>query len=340
MNYPFYAVCILLACGILNAVMPRLVRRDILFGVTTRAEFHATAEARRLLNRYSAHVLLLTLGCSLLAIWVAWMQVPRWSILLALLTIEIAGCTALYAVAHRDARRFHAPQSSWRVADLGAVRSQFLDSWLPVLIGVIALCAGFAFAFLLPDGSNRAPLFEGASAIAARWKLVSGGPWRVSFFLGMFTGGLIGPRLLCLAPARASFSKQRRIIQRAVGVVCVFFGIAGSLALAAAALGRPVPEHLLPFTFSLIALLTAVYWAILGRISARTEVALGPEGLPMGDHTQDDCWKWGLFYCNPQDMAILVPARCSPGYTFNFGRPATWLIIAALVALFLLPLVL
>ena len=341
MNHPLSAVYIVLAYGILNAVMPRWVRRDILFGVTTRAELRATAEARRLLNRYSAHVLLLTLGCSLLAISVAWMPVPRWSSLLAL-PIQIAGCMALYAVAHRDARRFHTPQSSWRVADLGPVRRKFLDSWLPVLIGVIALCAGFAFAFLLPDGSNRAPLFEGASAISARWKLVGSGPWGtpLSFYLGLFTGVLGGTRLLRSAPARASSSRQRRIMQRVGGLLVGIFGMAGSLVLAADALGRPVPEHFLPVTFSLIALFTAVYWAILGRTSARTEVALGPEGLPLGDQTPDDCWKWGLFYCNPQDMAILVPARCGPGYTVNFGRPVTWLMIAALIALFLLPLVL
>jgi len=56
MNPLYVGACILFAYGTLQAVMPRGVRRDILFGVTTRAEFRATTEARKLLNRSSANV--------------------------------------------------------------------------------------------------------------------------------------------------------------------------------------------------------------------------------------------------------------------------------------------
>lgn len=79
MNPP-YAACILFVLRILRAVMPRWVRRDVLFGVTTQAEFRATAETRTLLNRYSTDVLILTLGCSLLAMCAAWLPSPRGSV--------------------------------------------------------------------------------------------------------------------------------------------------------------------------------------------------------------------------------------------------------------------
>ncbi len=34
---------------------------------------------------------------------------------------------------------------------------------------------------------------------------------------------------------------------------------------------------------------------------------------------QDDCWKWGMFYYNPNDPAILVNKRYGLGWTVNFG---------------------
>jgi uncharacterized membrane protein len=54
-----------------------------------------------------------------------------------------------------------------------------------------------------------------------------------------------------------------------------------------------------------------------------------------GDGTPDRCWKAGLFYVNPEDPAVFVPKRAGIGYTLNFGRPAGW---AALLAILAVPL--
>jgi uncharacterized membrane protein len=39
----------------------------------------------------------------------------------------------------------------------------------------------------------------------------------------------------------------------------------------------------------------------------------------------------GPFYCNPQDRRVFVPKRWGWGWTCNFARPASWLIILGLV---------
>ena len=49
-------------------------------------------------------------------------------------------------------------------------------------------------------------------------------------------------------------------------------------------------------------------------------------GDPMADHY----WKWGWFYHNPDDPALIVPMRTGFGYSFNYARPSVWL-SAALV---------
>jgi hypothetical protein len=47
------------------------------------------------------------------------------------------------------------------------------------------------------------------------------------------------------------------------------------------------------------------------------------------DPMPDDSWKWGQFYFNPSDPALVVPARSDVGFSPNFARPAvliTWTI--------------
>jgi uncharacterized membrane protein len=55
----------------------------------------------------------------------------------------------------------------------------------------------------------------------------------------------------------------------------------------------------------------------------------------IGDRTPDAAWKWGLFYYNPEDPAVIVEKRFGLGYTLNFGNRWSWVIMPAL----LLPLV-
>lgn len=58
--------------------------------------------------------------------------------------------------------------------------------------------------------------------------------------------------------------------------------------------------------------------------------------------TDSRFWKAGIFYYNPADSALMVPKREGlGGYTMNFGRPTSWLLLAAILLLpLLLPLLL
>jgi hypothetical protein len=37
------------------------------------------------------------------------------------------------------------------------------------------------------------------------------------------------------------------------------------------------------------------------------------------DPMPDACWKWGWYYSNPSDPAVVVPLRSGPGCSFNFA---------------------
>lgn len=47
----------------------------------------------------------------------------------------------------------------------------------------------------------------------------------------------------------------------------------------------------------------------------------------------DRHWKAGVFYWNSDDPAVMVPKRFGVGWTCNFARPLTWVIMLALMAL-------
>ena len=50
------------------------------------------------------------------------------------------------------------------------------------------------------------------------------------------------------------------------------------------------------------------------------------------ERDDDRFWKAGLLYVNRDDPGIMVGARFGVGWTFNFGNPTAWLVIAGIVA--------
>ena len=43
----------------------------------------------------------------------------------------------------------------------------------------------------------------------------------------------------------------------------------------------------------------------------------------------DEHWKLGVFYYNPDDASLFLPERFGIGWTMNWARPAVWAIMFA-----------
>lgn len=53
--------------------------------------------------------------------------------------------------------------------------------------------------------------------------------------------------------------------------------------------------------------------------------------------TNPEFYKWGLFYFNRADQRVIVPkVNRFLGWTFNFARPESWLIIIAFIIVLIL----
>lgn len=96
------------------------------------------------------------------------------------------------------------------------------------------------------------------------------------------------------------------------------------------------------FTVSSVALFAAsfggfaLYYATTGDHGQRLKIkADEPENDNLAAPDEDQYWKGGLFYYNPEDPTLWVPKRFSGGYTVNAGHPIGKLIYIGIVLLLL-----
>ena len=74
------------------------------------------------------------------------------------------------------------------------------------------------------------------------------------------------------------------------------------------------------------------------RMPAKERESSTVSTLPVGDRTPDRYWKLGVFYFNPDDSAVLVEKRFGLGYSLNFARPTSWIILLLVLMAPLIPL--
>ena len=46
---------------------------------------------------------------------------------------------------------------------------------------------------------------------------------------------------------------------------------------------------------------------------------------------EEEYWKWGFIYYNPADSRIFLPKRSGLGYTLNFAKPISIIIILSII---------
>jgi uncharacterized membrane protein len=123
--------------------------------------------------------------------------------------------------------------------------------------------------------------------------------------------------------------------------VAMMFAWTALLPLTHRGSGSPAVWGLLGLTLVFVVVVTVLLVRLgQGGVRAAQSASAGAirdDGSPVGDRTADRYWKAGLLYVNADDPAIFVEKRFGLGYTVNFGRPASWIILAALL---LIPLVL
>jgi uncharacterized membrane protein len=327
---------ILLALAVLLAFTPKWTRPDLYFGVTVETDFAATPQGRRILRQYWLELALHTVIAWCLA------SLVRMSGLLdsqrpwlALVPIGwlLVGSSWATARAHRGTARYAAIPSAVREAALSG-RTNKTPGGRRVLVGAV-----YAQVFW-DDLPQRIAVHWGLHG-ANRW--VTRTPRHVFGFLGLL-GAVCGTLTLM---AYGTLRWSRTISVRGEGARGeVLFRRRSVWLLLGVQYLAVVPCVLLAFWPAMPAgwaWPAATMAVMVGALGVLIRMGQGGSRMtapaehrpPVGDHTPDDAWRWGLIYYNPDDPALIVEKRIGIGYTLNFGNRWSW----ALMAGTLLPVV-
>lgn len=318
--------------------LPRLSRRELFFAVTVRADFDETAEGQTILRRYGLRVVLVTVFSAALALWGA--TTARLEPALAAPLVEIAGCFWAFLQARSSVVPHAVQPSAIREARLAPRQVRLPGGW-PAQIAPFAILAG-AGIFLRTQWTRipeRFPVHWTLSGQPNGWgtRTVAGvyGP----LWLGGATAGLLVLISWAIlrwtrrvqtegSAAEAEIARERRYLLVLLFTEYLMAGITTWTALLPL---RPTPMQSPSPALPLGVLALLLLVLLLLFVVHRPPEAAAERAAPVGDRTEDRCWKAGVFYFNPKDPALLVEKRFGIGYTVNFGHWMAWLFLAVLL---------
>ena len=349
MNPPLIVRIMPLAMGILAALVhwfiPRLTRPDLYFAVTVAPGFRDSTEGRSILRRYRLEVI----GVSALALpLLAACSLTRALALAPLLILLLlGGCFGAFYRARRLVLPHAVSPTTVREAQVTHGNRRIPGGWViasgPFVL--LAACAGY-----LRTHWSRIParlvMHWGARGQPDRWAARSAGV--VFFPLLIAAAVLLGMTLILYGiahwlrpiyaggPQGARESRFRRTISTLL--LAVEYCIALLFSWIAIRPLLPDPYQYPPAAIAIlpgliaVAMVAILMW--LGQGGSRTPPAqrLQSESpKPVGDRTDDRCWKLGVFYFNRDDPSVMVEKRFGIGYTMNFAHPLAWAILLLLL---------
>ena len=333
---PFIAVSnlMLLAAGILFLVTPEMSRPGTFFGVTVVPEFARTEEGNALLKRYRQRIAVLTLAVIVLITVGA--SIARGLIVPIGIGLEGAAAIACWVRASKEARAFAQAVPSIRTASLSSDSRTLPGGWL-FLLGpyvILALAGWFLYSnwHAIPE---RFPIHWGADGTPNGWsnRTVPGvfGILVVGLFSNILT--TVFAYVVVMRTRNASASEGDasgdRAFKRATYFLMMFISYLMSLVFAVVSTrpvwagssqASPLPILLVPFVFAVL-IAVVVYLVRLSRSRKGST----------GDGTPDACWRWGMFYYNPDDPSLLVEKRMGLGWTLNFANKWSWVLLGVTV---------
>ncbi len=330
---------IVLVLAAVLALTPNWTRPDLYFAVTVETDFAFTPQARRILHRYWLEIALHTLIALCLGTLVG--NARPWTGLPAIVWL-LLGAGWATARAHRRTLQYAAAPSPLREANLSARPEKMPGGWALAIGPLVFLAAAAVYAQVFWDDLPQRIAVHWGLHGADRW--IERTPVNVFGFLALLAvvcatmtvmayGTLRWSRTISVAgeQARGEASFRRRSIWLLLGVQYLVVMPAVVLAF------RPGTTSAWVWPVATMAVIAVSLAALIRMGQGGSRMAGPPEQRePVGDHTPDAAWKWGLVYYNPDDPALIVEKRIGIGYTVNLANRWSW----ALLAVVLLPVVL
>ena len=328
---------ILLAVAGLLAYTPKWTRPDLYFGVTVETDFAATQQGRRILRQYWLELALHTViawGFASLLGMSGLGGVQRSWVPLASIGWLLLGWTWATARAHRATARYAAVPSAVREATLSGQPEKLPGGWLVMLGPLVFLAAAAVYAQVFGDDLPPRIAVHWGLHGADRW--VARTPGHVFGFLGLLAALCGTTTLLAYGTLRWSRTisvrgeRARGEVRFRRGTVWLLLGVQYVVVIPAVLLAFwPAAPAGWVWPVAVMAVIAGALGVLIGMGQGGSRTAAPAEHRPpVGDHTPDDAWRWGLIYYNPDDPALIVEKRIGIGYTLNFGNRWSWALMA------------
>jgi uncharacterized membrane protein len=341
----------------LGLLLPRLVRRDILFGIRVPLDSLRLPSVRRLFRIYTAAYLGFALP---LSIFMAVRIFERSDVRACLAGFFglILGSFILYVVIHGKALRLKKTEN-WMEGhvQVTAAETDFARKAKPVsrIWFAIPVCLILADVLIgirrYPALGSRIPIHFNGEGLADGWagrSVLTVFALPVTQFwltaLLFLVHWVIGRSKQELNPADPEAAVARvGLFRRRWSGYLIFMNLMMVLTFNYFFL---VTLGLIPIRSGSSMAVTAVFLAVILAVTAWICLTTGQGGsrLKMGgkirtevmNRDDDRFWKWGLFYFNPGDPAVFIEKRFGIGWTVNFGN---WRAVAFLTGFLLLTVV-
>ena len=352
---------IILFITILQAFMPKFLKQTEVFGVYVPEPYANEKTIVELKKRYTRVVL--TVGLIVLAIYLWWAstQSPPEDTL-ALLSIGVQFTLLFinigyYYMQHIKVKKMKAEQgwlsgkNAVRVVD---IKFQEKLQLIPKVIFIIPMVVTIGLVIYtlikypeMPDmipthwGPNGQPdAFSEKTYFSAISMLLILIVMQVMFLFmseGMkFSGSKINP------VSKNRSLEQQLAFRKYTSWFALFISVSVTLLMGYLHLQTIHPEiasawvmFTLPLVFLVLVLVGVVIYTVKvgqsgSRIKTNEEGISGDSSIVAVD--EDKYWKGGIFYINPEDPSILVEKRFGVGWTLNFGRPISWIVLIIPIA--------
>lgn len=345
-----FLIGLLLALGILLAFMPYLMRRQECFSVTVPAASANDPYLRKLKRRFA------TIMCALTAVLFIAVSIvfyidasKQWDTLdYFLVAGDVILIVAYYALmlVFRKSVRAYKEQQGWR-ADAQRVSaiigeeppSKISFKWnlIYLLIMVITAIIG---ATVYPSIPNEIPMNINLDGAVTNWMQKSPAvvafPVIVEGFLGACFAGshgiILRSRKWSDPGAPATSALAYGLYARAWSVFSLVFGsllsicIGALFLLSALRLVSLSVVCIVVFVVVISMMISAMALSVVyGQVGSRVFKRMQDSKTMPED--SDEHWKAGIIYFNPEDASVFLPERFGIGWTFNWARPASWVIL-------------
>jgi uncharacterized membrane protein len=328
-------VAVPVAANVLSAVAltltPMWVHPGTYFGVRVPPEYRSTLQARQSRRKFALEVWLATA----ISVGLSSIGQGKPSLIFLGLLIQLAATVLAFRSGWQTTKAHGIEPSSTRTAHLLAPRPRLPGGPAAVATPFLLLAAVAAYVKSKFDSIPlRFPIHFDVQGHPNGWadrsvKAVFG-PLLGAFALMMLFLGLalLQQHAVRRAPEGSGLARRNRANLAALVIVMWMVAVIFSLVALTPVVTRngngalPIPA----FVILLIPLtgVIAIIW-LVARANAE------PDDTPT-DVTPDECWKWGQIYYNPSDPAIMVEKRFGMGYTPNFARWQSWVVLGGMLA--------